>query len=225
MKSKVRSDWQLVESQLQKWNASTTERKSKQKKSDPVIAISREAGCRASEIAKKLSETLKMDLMGGKIIQMVAESADTSKKVVDPLDEKEMTLRDDWLNSLFETRHLWPDRYLHHLTKVIGTIGRYGNAIILGRGANFVLPEQNTFSIRIIAPENVKIKNALRTTEEEAKRYIIKTEADRRAFIRKYFNADITDQAYYDLIINMRAMNVDGAVETITAAFNAWKRR
>ena len=225
MKSNARSNWQLVESQLKKWNAGTTERKTEKKKSNPVIAISREAGCRASEIAIKLSETLKMDLMSGKLIQMVAESADTSKRVVDPLDEKEMTMRDDWLNSLFETRHLWPDRYLHHLTKVIGTIGRYGNAIILGRGANFVLPEKDTFSVRIIAPESVKIKNTLRTTEEEARRYIIKTEADRRAFIRKYFNADITDQAYYDLIINMRAMTVDGAVETITAAFKAWKKR
>lgn len=225
MKSKARSDWQLVEAQLQKWNASGIEKKEQEKKPDPVITISREAGCRTSEIANKLSETLKMDLMSGKIIQMVAESAETSKKVVDSLDEKEMTLRDDWLTSLFETRHLWPDQYLHHLTKVIGTIGRYGNAIILGRGANFVLPQENTFSIRVIAPEDVKIKNAFRTSAEEAQRYIIKTEADRRAFIRKYFNADISDQTAYDLIINMRAMSVDGAVETIVTAFRAWKTR
>ena len=145
-----------------------------------------------------------MDLMSGKIIQMIAESAEMSDKVVCTLDEKEITKRDDWLASLFESRHLWPDQYLHHLTKVIGTIGRHGNAIILGRGANFILPQKETFSIRIIAPEAIRTKNAVRTTPEEAKRYIIKTDADRRSFVRKYFNTDVTDPLYYDMVIICR---------------------
>jgi cytidylate kinase len=224
MQAKTRTSWQLVEEQLVKWNASMSERKREKVKPGPVITISREAGCGASKIAKKLATTLNMDVMGGKIIQMVAESAEMSDKVICTLDEKEMTRRDDWLTSLFETRHLWPDQYLHHLTKVIGTIGRHGNAVIVGRGANFVLPQKDTFSVRIIAPEEVRIKNVLKTTHSEAKRYIIKTDSDRRAFVRKYFNADISDPAAYDLVINMRGLKADGAVETIIAAFKAWKR-
>ncbi len=224
MKNGVRSQWQLVETQLGKWNAMMTERKREKAKPGKVITISREAGCGATKIAKKLAKALEMDLMSGKIIQMVAESVEMSDKVVCTLDEKEVTKRDDWLTSLFETRHLWPDQYLHHLTKVISTIGRHGNAIILGRGANFILPQKDAFSVRIIAPEDARIKNAMQTTDDEAKRYIIKTDADRRAFIRKYFNTDITDPSYYDLIINMRAMSVDGAVETIKTAFSTWKK-
>ena len=219
-----RSTWQLVEQQLAKWNLMKSERKQETAEAGSVITISREAGCGATQIVQRLAEILGMDLMGGKIIQMVAESAEMGDKVVRSLDEKDVSLRDDWINSIFETRHLWPDQYLFHLTKVIGTIGRHGNAIILGRGANFVLPQAKTFSVRIIAPEAVKIKNALRTTEEEAKRYIIKTEADRRAFVRKYFNANITDPLHYDLVINMRGMSIEGAAETIGTAFNAWKR-
>jgi cytidylate kinase len=224
MQAKTRTSWQLVEEQLVKWNASMSERKREKIKPGPVITISREAGCGASKIAKKLATTLNMDVMGGKIIQMVAESAEMSDKVICTLDEKEMTRRDDWLTSLFETRHLWPDQYLHHLTKVIGTIGRHGNAVIVGRGANFVLPQKDTFSVRIIAPEEARIKNVLKTTHDEAKRYIIKTDSDRRAFVRKYFNADIEDPSAYDLVINMRGLKADGAIETIIAAFKAWKR-
>jgi len=224
MQTKKRSSWQLVEEQLVKWNASTSERKGEKTKPGPVITISREAGCGGTKIAKKLATAIGMDLMGGKIIQMVAESVEMSDKVVCTLDEKEITKRDDWLTSLFETRHLWPDQYLHHLTKVIGTIGRHGNAVIVGRGANFILPRKDTFSVRIIAPEELKIKNVLKTANDEAKRYIIKTDSDRRAFVRKYFNADIEDPSAYDLVINMRSLNADGAVETIMAAFKAWKR-
>jgi len=162
--------------------------------------------------------------MGGKIIQMVAESVEMSEKVICSLDEKEVTKRDDWLTSLFETRHLWPDQYLHHLTKVIGTIGRHGSAVILGRGANYILPQENTFRVRIIAPFELRVKNATRTTEDEARRYLIKVDADREAFIRKYFNADVKDPAHYDLVINMRVVSIDGAVQAVIAAFNSWKR-
>ena len=223
MNFKTRSIGQLVEEQLVKWNKMMQERKREKKAAGPVITISRDAGCHGTEIARKLSEKLGMDLMGGKIIQMIAESAEMSDKVVCSLDEKEVTKRDDWLTSLFETRHLWPDQYLHHLTKVIGTIGHHGNAVIIGRGATFILPKKNAFCVRLIAPEEAKIKNALRTTEEEAKRYIVKTDADRRAFARKYFNVDITDPLHYDLIINMQAATVDGAVAAIVTAFKSWK--
>ena len=213
----------LVEKQLGKWRLAMTERIKEKVKPGPVITLSRESGCGGTKIAQGIGKELGFDLMGGKIIQMIAESVEMSEKVICSLDEKEITKRDDWLTSLFETRHLWPDQYLHHLTKVIGTIGRHGNAVILGRGANFILPQKNTFRVRIIAAFDLRVKNATRTTEDEAKRYLIKTDSDREAFIRKYFNADVKDPAYYDMVLNMRVISIDGAVKAIIAAFNSWK--
>ena len=220
---KNRSVEQLVEDQLQKWNQRGKERKKAGIKAGPVITISREPGCGGTKIAKHLAQQLDMDLFGGQIIQKVAESVEMSEKVVKSLDEKEMTKRDDWLTALFETRHLWPDRYLYHLTKVIGTIGRCGNAVILGRGANYILPQQHTFRVRFIAPMDVKLANVLRTTPEEAKKYILKTESGRQAFIRQYFHADITDPGHYDMVINMGKLSTDGAVDAVKAAFLSWK--
>jgi len=220
----IRSAEALVEEQLGKWRLAGTEREKEKVQAGPVITLSRESGCGGTKIAQKLAKELGFDLMGGRIIQMVAESVEMSEKVICSLDEKEVTKRDDWLNSLFETRHLWPDQYLHHLTKVIGTIGRHGNAVILGRGANYILPQESTFRVRIIAPFEQRIKNATRTTEDEARRYLIKVDADREAFIRKYFNADVKDPSYYDLVINMRVISIDGAVKAVIEAFNSWKR-
>ena len=223
MPTKNRSVEQLVEEQLQKWNLRGTERKTRSVKPGASITISREPGCGGTEIAKRLSAELGMDLFGGRIIQKVAESAEISDKVIQSLDEKERTRRDDWLTSLFETRHLWPDRYLHHLSKVIGTIGRYGNAVILGRGANYVLPRETTFRVRIVAPMEFKVKRVMRTTRDEAEKYVLKTEAERRAFIRQYFHTDLTDIEHYDMVINMEKISIDGAVEGIKCAFLAWK--
>ena len=54
--------------------------------------------------------------------------------------------------------------------------------------------------------------------KNEAKRRVIKTESNRKAFIRKYFNADIADPANYDLVINTETLTVDNAVDVIGAA-------
>jgi cytidylate kinase len=105
--------------------------------------------------------------------------------------------------------------------KVIGAIGEHGRAIIVGRGANFVIPPENRFRLRIVAPQNVRIANvaqAFDVTAEDAKRRIIRTESDRRAFIRKYFNADIADPINYDLVINTGTLEIDKAVEAVIAA-------
>ncbi len=228
MKVQTRSINSLVEEQLKKWQSATQERKAVKAKPGPVITISREPGSGGSEIARKLAEKLKMDLVGAQIIQKIAESADMSTKVIESLDEKEITRRDDWLSSLFETRHLWVDNYLYHLTKVIGTFGRQGNFVIVGRGAQYILPPEDTFRLRFIAPMEVKIQNVMRdfgSSREDAEKYIIKTDSDRHAYLRKYFNADVADPTYYDMVINTGKLGIDGTVEGVAAAFTVWKKK
>lgn len=227
MKIQTRSLNEMVEEQLKKWQIESMERKTIKAKPGPVITISREPGSGGSAIARRLSEELKMDLVGAQIIQKIAESADMSTKVIESLDEKEVTRRDSWLTALFKTRHLWEDTYLFHLTKVIGTFGRQGNVIIVGRGAQYILPPEDTFRLRFIAPMEVKIQNVMRdfgSSQQEAERYIIKTDSDRRAYLRKYFNADVTNPADYDVVINTGKLGIDGSVEAVKAAFTAWKK-
>jgi cytidylate kinase len=166
--------------------------------------------------------------MGGQIIQHVAESAKMSRKVIESLDEREVTRRDSWLTALFQDHHLWPDEYLQHLTKVIGTVGRYGNAIIVGRGANYILPQGKTFRVRIIAPLEDRIRYVMEDrgcVKTEAEQYVVKAENDRNAFIRKYFNADVTDPKQYDIVINTAGVTMEGATEAIKAAFKMRKNK
>jgi cytidylate kinase len=227
MKQEKRSVEQLVEEQLSKWTLLSKEEKSAVFEPKPVITISREPGTGGPEVARQLADRLKMDMIAGQIAQQVAESVQMSEKVIKSIVEKEVTKRDDWLTSLFESRHLWPDKFLFHLTKVIGTIGRHGNAVILGLGAQYVLPPEKTFRVRLFGPLEGRVKrimDARPCSRQEAERYAISTESDRKAFIQKYFNADVTNPYDYDLIINISSIPVDGAVETIISAFESWKK-
>ncbi|MCX5829371.1 MAG: cytidylate kinase-like family protein [Deltaproteobacteria bacterium] len=216
-------NWNKVESQIAKWNSYRDEHGKALSEPKPVITISREPGCGASQIAHDLAIKLGMDLMDSEILHMIAESAEVSEKVINTVDEKELTLRENMLNALFAERYLPPDSYLQVLTKVVSAISLHGNAIIMGRGVNFVLPPKETFRIRIIGPEDLKIKNCSQTGKEDAKQYIRSMEEQRKVFAQKYFHADIDDSHGYDIVINMQSYTTAGAVEALATAFAVWK--
>ena len=216
----------LVDEQLAKWRHQRMEQKKETVTPGFCITISREPGSGGSEVARCLAADLGMDLIGAQIIHKVAERAGVSDKVIASLDEKEVNRRDSWIDSMFLTYHIWPDEYLLHLTRVVGTIGKHGNTVIVGRGAQFILPPQETFRVRLIAPREIRIRNVMRdsnTDFEDSERYVYKTEADRNAFTRKYFNSDWANADHYDLVVNTGYMGIEGAVASIEAAFAVWK--
>ena len=223
----------MVQSQVDKWRkllGNTLQHVSEYKnfKGGPIITISREAGAGGSDIARRLAKALGLDLIGGQIIQHVADSAKMSRKVIESLDEREMTFRETLLSSLFGENRPWPGEFLHHLTRVIGTIGIFGNVIIVGRGANFVLPKERVFRVRVIAPMELRIKYFMEDrgyTKAEAEQYIVKRDNNRKAFVRKYFNADMDDPAHYDIIINTEKISMAAATEAIIVAFNQRRKR
>jgi cytidylate kinase len=223
----------MVQQQVDKWRklldkALKSGMKMEDFKGGPVITISREPGSGGSEIARRLARALNMDLIGEQIIQHVADSAKMSRRVIASLDEREVTFRETLLSSLFGENRPWPGEYLHHLMRVVGTIGIFGNVIIVGRGASYILPREKTFKIRIIAPLELRIKHFMddrKYTRAEAEQYIIKTENNRKAFVRKYFNADINDPIHYDMMINTEKISPYAATESIIVAFNQRRQR
>lgn len=223
MKTKAKSLEQLIEEQVRQWqfHRSAPTRKTK---TYPVVTISREPGSGGRIIGEKLAARLGLQLFHQELMHEMAKSAKVSKRLVETLDERGLNLLEEWLASLVDTRHLWPDRYLKHLMNVVGTIGRHGHAVLIGRGANFILPHASRLSVRVVAPLEVRARNVADTfgvDVEDARRRVIKTDSERRAFVRKYFYADIADPLHYDLLINTGSLPLTGAVDAICASLEA----
>jgi cytidylate kinase len=220
MPTKARSIEKIIEEQIQKWHIAR--RKNKIDESVyPVVTISREPGSGGRIIAESLAEKLNLDLFHQEMIHRMAESTKVNKQILETLDEKGLNVLENLIASLVDTKHLWPDQYLKHLMKVILTIGKHGRAVIVGRGANFILSPESRFSVRVIASTETRIGNISQdydVSAKKAKRRMIKTESDRRAFIRKYFNSDIGDPGNYDLIINTDKVSLENAIEAIGSA-------
>ena len=209
----------MVDEQVRKWDIMGRDRK---KKIAPVITISRQAGSPGRPLAQAIAKELKLDIYGSRIIDEVAKSAKMSGAVVASLDEKGRSMLDDWISILETDRSLWSYQYLKHLVKVILTIGRHGNAVILGRGAHLILPPEGVLRVRVIASLEERIKNVMAEigcSRDEARGRIITVDAGRKAFIRKYFHADIDDPAHYDLVINAARIPVEKAVDMIKIAW------
>lgn len=219
MRTPNRSIEQIIEEQVRKWQFANVEPKT-EVSFRPIVTLSREPGSGGNIIGERLAQLLDLDLFHQEVIHAMAKSANVSSRLLETLDEKGLSVLDDWMAYLVDARHMWPDQYLKHLMKVIGAIGRHGGAVLIGRGANFILPPERHFSVRVIAPVEIRAANVARShqvTEREARTRITKTDSQRRAFIRKYFNTSIADPVHYNMVVNTGRASIDGAVKAIVA--------
>jgi len=211
----------IVEEQIKRWQVD--QKKKYKKPIRPVITISRLPGAGGRLLAKKLADDLKIDLFDSAIVEEIAKNSNVSLRIVQTLDEQDRSIFDDWIQMLGES-HMWSYEYLEHLIKVVSGIGAHGHAIIVGRGASYILPKEVCLRVLVVSPLQTRIDNVIKAygvSENETKRRVLRTESDRKAFIRKYFDADMTDPMNYDLVINTQNFDIDTAAKIVTEAFSS----
>ena len=217
MMMRKRSIEQIVDEQVKKWGFGQLESQPKSP-APSLVTVSREPGSGGKLIARGIAECMNFDLFHQEVIHEMAQSAQVSTRVMESLDEKGLSMLEDWISAVVHRRHLWPDEYLQHLLKVVGTIGKHGNAVLVGRGANFILPREKTIRIRVFAPQAFRAEKVAKDFDiplKDAEHRIIKTESERQAFIRKYFHADIADPQNYDVVINTGTFSIEESIKGI----------
>lgn len=221
MVTKENSISQFVKQQIRKWEGGVAEKNRKAKARIPVITVSMEPGSGGSIVAQEVAKRLGFDYFNREMIEGIAKSAKIRASVIETLEKERLSGIEDFISSLVKEQYIYPGIYMQHLLKVVSTIGKHGCAVIVGRGANFILPPDERFSVRIIAPLEKRIQNVAKLHNvplEKAKKRIIIRESRRRAFVRQSFNANISDPMHYDLTVNMGRIGIESAVEAIVGA-------
>jgi len=201
----------FVKEQIEKWKTQT-------QSNIPVITVSSQPGSGGRLLAKLIAKRLNIDLFDRDIIKEIAESAHISSAVIETMEKERLTGIEDFISSLVNDRYLWPGVYLDHLMKVVATIASHGNAVIVGRGANFLIPPEKRLSIRVVAPLDARVANVSKefgVNLEEAKRRVLNRENRRSAFVQQSFHADVADSLNYDLVISMQKLNHDAALGAV----------
>lgn len=210
----------FVDEQLSKWKARQKEKR-KPAWLYPVVTLSMEPGSGGRRIAKQVAERVGYDYFDRDLIEGIAKSARISAKVVDTLEKERLTGVEEFIGSLVKIKYLYPGSYLRHLMRVVGAVAKHGRAVIVGRGANFLIPDDQRLSVRVIAPLDRRVENVAREFNlklETARKRVMHREARRRAFIRESFHTNVDDPMHYDLVINTAKISLDSAAGAIVGA-------
>ena len=206
-----------LEGQFRAWSVQDAEQK--RDRPGPVITITREPGCGGRRIAQVLAKELGLVLYDGELVEEIAKDAHVSEQVVATLDEKVRSELDDWLSGFAGGPNLSFNQYVRCLRRVLFAIAAHGNAVILGRGANFLIPaERKTLGLCLVAPVAVREQNVaqeLKCSIEEARKYIARVARERRLLVERVGHADIDDAANYHLVINTALVSDENLVRIV----------
>ena len=187
---------------------------------NPVITISRTAGSGGRIIARKLADDLGFSLWDKEIIDAIARRSEMPQEVVRAFDEKTISEVTLLIYAVLGKHDLTGFMYLKHLTRMAAAIASVGNAVILGRGVNFLLP--NALNVRLDASLDIRIANMMRyesDDREAAERKIRESDRERRRFVERTFGADRVKAFHYDVSLWMDKFTAPGAADIIKAAY------
>ncbi|MCK5688579.1 cytidylate kinase-like family protein [Myxococcota bacterium] len=193
-----------------------------QKCQKPMITISREMGSLGTSIARGLAEKLDFQLYDKELVDLIAEQANIRGALVESVDERMQDAMDNWIAEQFGIGAFAHSDYLEELSRVLLTLGRHGQGIIIGRGASFILDPKHTLSIRIIAPLDLRIermgeREGLNT--REARALVLRVDSERSAFRKRHFNQKSSPPLDYDFVFNTASYTVTECIATAEAAF------
>jgi cytidylate kinase len=188
----------------------------------PTITISRQAGARGEEIAHALATRLGYSVFDREIIDHIAATHDLRRKVLELLDEHTVSGIELWAESILSGKYLDQADFLRYLATTVRAIHSHGRAVILGRGANYLLADTAVFRVHIVAPRETRIRDlaaANKITHEAAKHQVETSDFVRREFIYRSFHAVWDDPAAYDMTLNTSGLTVEAAVTMIEDGF------
>jgi len=183
----------------------------------PCVLVSRECGSGGGHLARRGAERLGWHLYDREIINEVAHSAHVREPLIASVDER---VRSAWESLRLAWQHgpIARETYLYHLRQVLLSLGHHGDVVILGRGAQYVVPPSCALRVRVIAPPHIR---AERVAQREglplaaAASRIEKVDTERAAFIRANFQRNAVSPLDYDLIINTGEVSLETAEQII----------
>ncbi len=192
------------------------------------ICISREAGAGAGLIARMVGRRLGWKVYDEELIEAIAHRMNVSLDEVRTLDELAPSVVQDWLLPLREEYYAPQEAYLDHLAKLIEAIGRAGESILVGRGANYLLPRESTLTIRVVAPmraRSIRLAERMGVSVRTARRAARDLDRRRLQFDRTMHRARSNDPHNFDLVIDSEGLGLEIAAEVIARAVEAGRPR
>src|SRR5579871_1790948 len=188
-----------------------------------TIAISREAGANGSTIGRLLGQRLGWPVYDYEVVERIARDMGLRSELLASVDENRMSWLQEFAGSFTSAQSVTESAYVRHLVETLLTLAIHGECIIVGRGANVVVPVETTLRIRLVAPVRARIATVQKRRNlsfAEAQQWIEKTDRDRAHFIKDHFNKEVSDPYLHDLVLNTSRFSPEVCADIIIDALH-----
>ena len=195
-------------------------------KTEHVITIGRQFGSGGREIGAKLAKKLEIPVYDKEILDRAAQESGLSEAVIKTYDEKPRSLlftaaTDPYAFGMMSAGvdETVENRALNASMKAIWKIEKEGPCVIIGRGADYFLKDQeNVLKVFIYAPMEDRIKAVMKREdipEDRAKKMITQIDKKRAAYYNFYTMKRWGAMESYDICINSSCHGIDGTVDIL----------
>ncbi len=194
----------------------------------PVVTISRQFGAGAKTLGQRLAHKLNYSFWDNELLQKVAEKAKVSKSWVKSVEQEaggrlqtlvsglvSKGLVDRILNG--EQGYIDEKIYVNLLNDIINQIADEDNAVIIGRGGQYILSgRRDVFHFLLIAEMQDRVKfmqEHYNMTPKSALRTIQLDDRRRVTLYRKFHRSDYDQSHHYHMVLNTSRIAFDRACD------------
>jgi len=217
----------LAERQVRRWELQHPAAGGARRPS-PCVAISRLPGAGGAEVGQLVARWLDYGFFGQQIVDEIAREVGLDHWVVKGLDERVRSAIDRYVADVFTHRKFTEDDYLWHVSRTVATLGRRGSAVVVGRGAAFLLSRDVALRVLVVAPRERRIQRYATVKNlppDQAAAALDRAEQQRAEFAKLQFGVRQDDPLHYDLVLNTGALSIEAAagvvVDTLRRRFPA----
>ncbi len=189
-----------------------------------TVAVSREAGSRGGSIARRVGQHLGWEVYPQDLLEYLAQDGPQRQELVENLPAEAGLWIDAQLDRLLRAQNLSRNPNILNLARVMLSLAVKGEAVLLGRGAGFVLPARSTLHVRVLAPHPDRVaymSQYLRLTAEEAAAQVHQRDSKRAEFIATHFHHKPGDIYHYDVLVNSSLLGEELCADLIVEAAKA----
>ena len=187
-----------------------------------IITIGRSFGSAGGHIGHAIGQKLGIPFYDNELISKVAEEEGYSKGLFAQAEEKSLFS----FSSFFASSRLGymdggyvNDNVLFKIqSEVIRNIAERGDAILIGRCADYILRDMDCLNVFISAPEEYRIKSLMKSeniSADEAEKLMRRKDRTRETYYNYYTFGAWGHASNYHLCVDSSILGIDGTAELI----------
>ena len=199
-----------------------------------VVTISRQFGAAGRTLGEMVAEKLGYVFVDDQIIQSIALEAKVSQTWVETLEREAGSIlvkfktgvgRKSFAERITEKGgYLDEVIYVELLHKIITSVAKKGDLVILGRGGQYILKDrEDTYHILMVADKADRIKfieKRYNLSRMRASFAVNRQEKRRFNLYRKFSKEDYDQPGLYHLVLNMSKLSLEAACAQICCLVN-----